>query len=61
MLSESESYVYYKYAYKALYFRMCISLAKCFIVPQGLHIRPGIEIMVVPRGLHIKPGIEITV
>ena len=25
---------------------MCISLVRCFIVPQGLHIRLGIEIMV---------------
>ena len=25
---------------------MCISLARCFIVPRGLHIRLGIEIMV---------------
>ena len=25
---------------------MCISLAKRFIVPRVLHIRPGIEIMV---------------
>ena len=32
--------------YKALYFRVCISLARCFIVLQGLHIRLGIEIMV---------------
>ena len=31
---------------KALYFRVCISLAWRFIVPRGLHIRLGIEIMV---------------
>ena len=45
-----ESYVYYEYTcqplYKALYFRVCISLARRFIVPRVLHIRLGIEIMV---------------
>ena len=56
VLSVSESYVYYEYTceplYKALYFRVCISLAKRFIVPQGLHIRLGIEIMVFWVGRH---------
>ena len=41
---------YYEYTckplYKALYFHVCISLARHFIIPQGLHIRLGIEIMV---------------
>ena len=34
------------YIYKAPYCRVCISLARRFIVPQVLHIRLGIEIMV---------------
>ena len=32
---------------------MCISLAKRFIVPRVLHIRPGIEIMVCAGRRHL--------
>ena len=39
--------------YKALYSRVCISLAKRFIVPRGLHIRPGIEIMICDGRHHL--------
>ena len=47
VLSASESYVMTNIPlYKALYFRVCISLARHFIVPRGLHISLGIEIMV---------------
>ena len=31
---------------KALYFRVCISLARCFIVPRGPHIKLDVEIRI---------------
>ena len=41
------------FIFKALYFRVCFSLARCFIVPRDLHIRLGIEIMVCDGRHHL--------